>query len=231
MNIYYFRARLMPTALTCIPLFILIHSVILKNYGDTLTPILSILPILSSMGISFALVFLLTQINRVLSKEIFQRFYFKNEINMPTTDYLMWSNGHYEAGIKEKLRLKIYAMYDIELHNPVDEAADEESSRKRIMVAVSQIRNNLRENPLLFRHNIEYGFFRNLLGGCVIAIIMSVLLVFYANYYQNKELFNIGIIMAIAYAIPLLLSKKILSVYGNNYAKILFEQFLSIPKP
>lgn len=231
MNIYYFRARLMPTALTCIPLFILVHSVILKNYGDTLTPILSILPILSSMGISFALVFLLTQINRVLSKEIFQRFYFKNEINMPTTDYLMWSNDHYEVAIKEKLRLKIHTMYDIELHNPVDEAADEESSRKRIMMAVSQIRNNLRENSLLFSHNIEYGFFRNLLGGCVIAIIMAVLLVSYANYYQNKELFNIGIIMAIVYAIPLLLSKKILSVYGNTYAKILFEQFLSIPKP
>lgn len=231
MNIYYFRARLLPTALTCVPLFILVHSVILKNYGSTLTPILSILPILSSMGISFALVFLLTQINRVLSKEIFQRFYFKDEINMPTTDYLMWSSNHYEPAIKEKLRLKIHSMYDIELHNPTDEAADEQSSRKRILVAVSQIRNNLRENSLLFRHNIEYGFFRNLLGGCVIAIIVSILLVFYANYYQNKELFNIAIGMAIVYAIPLLLSKKILSVYGNNYAKILFEQFLSIPKP
>jgi Na+-transporting methylmalonyl-CoA/oxaloacetate decarboxylase gamma subunit len=231
MNIYYFRARLMPTALTCIPLFILVHSVILKNYGDTLTPILSILPILSSMGISFALVFLLTQINRVLSKEIFQRFYFKNEINMPTTDYLMWSNNNYEAAIKEKLRLKIHTMYDIELHNPVDETADEESSRKRIMVAVSQIRNNLRENPLLFRHNIEYGFFRNLLGGCVIAIVLSILIVVYANYYANNTLLYLGIILIIGYAIPLLLSKKILSVYGNNYAKILFEQFLSIPKP
>ena len=231
MNIYYFRARLMPTALTCIPLFILVHSVILKNYGGTLTPILSILPILSSMGISFALVFLLTQINRTLSKEIFQRFYFKDEINMPTTNFLMWNNKHYEASIKEKLRLKIYTMYDIELHTPVDEAADEESSRKRIMVAVSQIRNNLRDNTLLFRHNIEYGFFRNLLGGCVIAIVLSILIVFYANYHSNNTLFYLGIILIIVYAIPLLLSKKILSVYGNNYAKILFEQFLSIPKP
>ncbi|MES2827389.1 MAG: hypothetical protein V4687_04520 [Bacteroidota bacterium] len=231
MNKYYFRARLLPTALTCVPLFILVHSVILKNYGDTLTSILSILPILASTGISFALVFLLTQVNRILSKEIFQRFYFKDEINMPTTNYLLWSNGYYEPVIKEKLRLKIHSMYDIELHSPSDETADEESSRKRIMVAVSQIRNNLRENPLLFQHNIEYGFFRNLLGGSVIAIIISISLALYANSHDDKNLFFIGITMILVYAIPLLFSKKILSIFGNNYAKILFEQFLSIPKP
>lgn len=230
MNIYYFRARLLPAVLTCIPIFILIHSVILENYESALTPILPILPTLSSMGISLALVFVLIQINRILSKEIFQRFYFKDEIYMPTTNYLMWGNTYYEDSIKSKLREKIHSMYDIELHSRIDEIDDEASSRKRIVVAVSQIRNNLRGNPLLFRHNIEYGFFRNLLGGCVIAIVLSIFIFCYACWYGNSVLFNMGIILAVIYAIPILLSKKILSVYGNNYAKILFEQFLSIPK-
>lgn len=231
MNVYYFRARLLPTGLTCIPLFILIHSVILKNYGSTLTPILSVLPLLSSMGISFAFVFILTQINRVFSKEIFQRFYFKDEIEMPTTNYLMWADSYYEASTKEKLRTKIQAIYDIVLNSPIDEASDDISSRKKIVIAVSQIRNSLRENTFIFRHNIEYGFFRNLLGGCVIAIVLSIFTVSYAYYHQDQTLLKVGITLAIVYAIPIVFSKKILSVYGNNYAKILFEQFLSMPNP
>lgn len=230
MNIYYFRARLLPAVLTCVPIFILVHSVILENYESMLAPILPLLPTLSSMGISIALVFVLIQINRVLSKEIFQRFYFKDEIYMPTTNYLMWGNTYYEDSIKAKLREKIYAMYNIELHNHGDEINDETSSRKRITVAVSQIRNNLRDNSLLFRHNIEYGFFRNLLGGCVIALVFSIFIFSYAAWTGDSVLFNIGLILTAVYVIPILLSKKILSVYGNNYAKILFEQFLSIPE-
>ncbi|WP_461790405.1 hypothetical protein [Pedobacter sp.] len=189
------------------------------------------MPLLTSFGLSAALTFVLTQLNRVLSKEIFQRWYFKEEEYMPTTNLLLWSNNKFEHSIKEKLRMKIRDHYGIELHNEIDEVNEEISSRKRIVFAVSQIRNNLRDNALLFNHNVEYGFFRNFLGGCVMAILFSILIVAYSYFFPDVVLRNIGITLVIIYSIPILLSRVILKVYGNNYAKILFEQFLSLPKP
>ncbi|HCU44057.1 MAG TPA: hypothetical protein DF610_03275 [Sphingobacterium sp.] len=228
MNVYYFRARLFPAVLTSIPIFVLVHSIILKNYKEELIPILPILPILSSMGVSFALMFILIQINRVLSKEIFQRFYFKDELNMPTTNFLMWKDEFYDDSIKLKIQQKIQSMYNIELYSKIDEIQNEDSARKRVAIAVSQIRNGLRGNDMLFQHNVEYGFFRNLIGGCVIAVILSSLIFFIAYSHGDMSLQNIGLVLFVIYLIPLLLSKKILRIFGNNYAKILFEQFLSI---
>ncbi len=227
MNVYYFRARLSPAIVTSVPIFVLVHSIILKNYKEALTPILPILPILSSMGISFALMFILIQINRVLSKEIFQKFYFEDELKMPTTNFLIWNNEFYDDTIKLKIRNKIESKYSIELYNKIDEIQNEESARKIITVAVSQIRNDLRGNDMLFRHNFEYGFFRNLIGGSVIAVTISVIISIYAYLHMDTILLNIGLLLLVIYIIPLLLSRKILKIYGNNYAKILFEQFLS----
>lgn len=227
MNIYYLRARLFPAVVTSIPIFVLVYSIIFKNYKEELTVILPILPILSSMGISFALIFILIQINRVLSKEIFQRFYFEDELRMPTTNFLIWSHEFYDDAIKSKIRNKIESSYNIDLYSKIDEIQNEESARKRITVAVSQIRNDLRGNGMLFRHNVEYGFFRNLIGGCVIAVIISIIIFIYAYLNVDVTLLNIALILLVIYIIPIILSKKILKIYGDNYAKILFEQFLS----
>ncbi|MDY0904306.1 hypothetical protein [Pedobacter sp. CFBP9032] len=228
MNNYYLKARFLPTVLTCIPLYISVHSVIIAQFGPVLEPIRSILPMLSTFGISAALVFIMTQLNRVLSKEIFQRFYFKDEENMPTTNFLLLSDNYYETHIKEKLRLKIQSDYDIQLHDLADETADELSARKRILFATSQIRNSLRNNDMLFRHNLEYGFFRNLLGGCVLAILIACGLCAYGFIKHDNTLFTTGYLLIIIYLIPILMSKKIMTIYGNNYAKILHEQFLSL---
>jgi hypothetical protein len=228
MNVYYFRARLFPAILTCIPIFVLVHSIILKNYEEDLVPILPILPILSSMGISFALMFVLIQINRVLSKEIFQRFYFEDELKMPSTNFLMWNNEYYDDAIKYKITDKIREKYGIDLFNKTEELQDEISARRRIVVAVSQIRNDLRGNAMLFQHNVEYGFFRNFIGGSVVASVFAVIISIYGYIHTDATLLNIGLVLTAVYIIPILLSKKILKIFGNNYAKILFEQFLSI---
>jgi hypothetical protein len=201
----------------------------MENFAKDLTPVLHILPYLSTFGISVGLIFLMTQVNRLLSKEIFQKFFFREEINMPSTNFLLFSNGYFERSIKERLRNKVKQMYDIELHNELDERQDLLASRKRIVMAVSQMRNSLRGNEMLFRHNIEYGFFRNLLGGCLLAVVISIFIIIYGYSIHNLLLLNIGIVMCIVYLLPILLSKWILSVFGNNYAKILYEQFLSLP--
>ncbi len=103
---YYIKARFFPTLLTVIPLLILVNVIIAPVYHNSLSQIFDILPIITNLGLSGALIFLMVQVNRLVSKEVFQRFYFKDEINMPTTNHLLWSNSKIDNQTKAMIRRK-----------------------------------------------------------------------------------------------------------------------------
>lgn len=226
-NSYYLKARLFPTLLTSIPAIILYKKYVASIYYEKLVNIYSVLPTVTDIILSSAIVFLLVQINRFVSKEIFQRFYFKDEIHMPTTNLLLKSNWELETSIKQKIEDKIKAKFDITLLSNTEESADESRARKLIVTAVSQIRNILRDNSLLLQHNIEYGFFRNLIGGSFLAFLLSVIIVISSYCTGDFETKNLGLILFTIYILPILLSKVIMNKYGRYYAKILYEQFLT----
>lgn len=228
MNTYYFKARLFPTVLTSIPAIILYNRFVSSLYHEKLENIFSVLPTITDIILSSAIVFLLVQVNRFLSKEIFQRLYFKDEINMPTTNLLLKSNTELEASIKQKIEDKIKNKFGIILLSGTDESTDVLRARKLIATAVSQIRNVLRDNSLLLQHNIEYGFFRNLIGGSFLAFVISVIILIHSYCSCDLTTRNLGWILAIAYFLPILFSKLIIDRYGKYYAKILYEQFLTI---
>lgn len=225
---YYFKARLFPTVITSIPLFVFVIQVLKPLYGESLKNIFDILPTLTSLGIYAGLVFLSLQINRFVSKEIFQRFFFKEDINMPTTNYLLWSNVFFAVDTKKAIREKIFSSFNITLLNPAEEQQDDLRARNLIVHAVSQIKNKLRDNAVLFQHNIEYGFIRNLNGGSLIAIVFSIAIIIYALIYSEGTLRNTGIILLIIYSLPIILSKLLITKYGRYYAKVMYEQFMSI---
>ena len=227
-NNYYLKARLFPTVLTSIPAIVLYNKFVATLYHDKLENIYSALPTVTDIILSSAIIFLLVQINRFISKEIFQRLYFKDEINMPTTNLLLKSNNELETNIKQKLEYKIKSKFDISLLSAIEESADEPRARKLIATTVSQIRNVLRDNTLLLQHNIEYGFFRNLIGGSFLAFIVSIIIVASSRCTEDIATKNLGWILTIIYLLPILLSKVIINRYGKYYAKILFEQFLTI---
>ena len=227
-NTYYLKARLFPTVLTSIPALILYNRFVASLYHDKLENIYTALPTITDVIFSGAIIFLLVQINRFLSKEIFQKLYFKDEINMPTTNLLLKSNNELETRIKQKIEDKIKNKFDISLLSLNEETADESRARKLIATTVSQIRNILRDNYLLLQHNIEYGFFRNLIGGSFLAFVISIIILVSSHYTDNIATRNLGWILTSIYFLPILLSKVILDRYGKYYAKILYEQFLTI---
>lgn len=228
MNSYFIRARLFPTILTAIPLLLLVNYLLSSYYYESFKKILDILPILASLGLSTAFIFLSVQVNRIISKEIIQRFYFKEEVKMPTTNHLLWNDIFFDKTIKTTIRAKIQTLYAIVLMNEQEEQADELKSRNQIIIAVSQIRNSLRGNDLLFQHNIEYGFFRNLMGGSLLAVVCSILIVIFAYLKNEIVLINAGIILLFIYLIPIILSKLIIKRFGHYYSKVLYEQFLTL---
>jgi hypothetical protein len=227
-NIYYLKARLFPTVLTSIPTLILYNKSVASLYHDKLENIYIALPTITDVIFSGAIIFLLVQINRFLSKEIFQQLYFKDETNMPTTNYLLKSNNQIETSIKQKIEDKIRSMFNISLLSATEESDDEPRARKLIATTVSQIRNVLRDNTLLLQHNIEYGFFRNLIGGSFLAFVISLIIVVSSLFTCDIATRNLGFILTLIYIFPILLSKVLINRYGKYYAKILYEQFLTI---
>ena len=228
MPTYYIKARLFPTILTVVPLLIFVNLILSKFYFDNLKDILSVLPLITHLGLSTALIFFMVQINRLISKEIFQRFYFQDELKMPTTNHLLWTDSFFESQIKEKIRSKIHSKFGIVLMTNLEESTNELKSRKQIVTSVSQIRNSLRDNKLLLQHNIEYGFFRNLIGGCLLAIFFSIAIVVFGYVKEIQSLKITGFTLLLIYIIPIIFSKPTIKRFGNYYSKILYEQFLSL---
>lgn len=226
-NSYFYRARLFPALITSIPMLIFVNKIIAVQYADILKNVYDILPFIAHLGLSGAIIFLCVQINRIVAKEIFQRLHFREELFMPTTNHLLISNTYYPITVKEKIRSKIKKEFKIILADAQSEAQDENNARKIIATAVSQIRNTLRDNNLLLQHNIEYGFWRNLIGGSLIAVIFSISIFCYGVYNKLEDQLFIGIICFFLYLIPIILNKYIIRRYGNYYSKILYEQFLS----
>lgn len=225
--IYYTKARLFPTVLTAIPSILLLKTLVSSLYYEKLQDIYSGLPIITDVVLSSAIIFLLVQINRFISKEVFQRVYFIDELKMPTTTMLLKSDDTIDESIKEALHNKINSKFNITLLSYQEENNNELKARSLITAAVSQIRNILRGNKMLLQHNIEYGFIRNLIGGSLLAFIISVSMIIYNYLSEDFSLQNIWIMLAIVYLIPLIFSKLLISRYGRYYSKILFEQFLS----
>ena len=100
MNRYYLTARLSPAILTSLPIctayYYFISPLIFTRFGE----IHWLLPF-GNVSLMTGIVFLLVQINRLLSKEIFQRIYFKDEIAMPSTSYLLHNNNFYTDEYKK----------------------------------------------------------------------------------------------------------------------------------
>jgi hypothetical protein len=224
---YYLNARLFPTVLTSIPTLLVYYKYIVPLYHGKLENVIAVLPAITTIVLSSAIIFLLTQINRFISKEIYQRIYFNEEINMPTTNLLLKSNSEFEISIKQKIEDKIKTKFELRLLSETEELSDVIRARKLIVTAVSQIKNSLRENSLLLQHNIEYGFSRNLIGGSTIALVICIFMLILSYNSNDLSMIYLSWILSIMYFLPIAFSKIILDRLSKNYAKILFEQFLT----
>jgi hypothetical protein len=146
---------------------------------------------------------------------------------MPTTNYLMWDNDFFTKSTKQTIYNKIQSRFNIRLLEEKEAESNEKRARKQIVIAVSQIRNTLRDNKLLLQHNIEYGFFRNLLGGCIFALIFSIGIFILGLVSGSNALIITSCILVFIYLIPVFFSSSIIKRFGKYYSKILYEQFLS----
>ena len=224
---YSLQARYYPAVLTVIPALFLLN--VTREYMLVLPEgLLIFLPYLIQVGLSGAAFCFQIQLNRLLSKEIFQKRVFNGELNRPTTVQLLWSNDTIDNHMKLMLHNKIKSFFDISLFSKEAESNDTYSAKRIIIVAVSQIQNSLRDNTQQVQHNREYGFWRNLAGGSLIAAFCSLIIIVLGIICNNCQIIIVGITMLCVYGLIIGFSPYLIRKTGQYYAKSLFEQFLSL---
>jgi hypothetical protein len=224
---YSLQARYYPAVLTVFPILFLL-DIIRREMVFPAEGLLIFMPYLVQIGVSGAFFCFQIQLNRLISKEIFQKLIFKNEMNMPTTINLLWNDNTIDSSIKQVLHIKIKSMFDISLLPREEEEKDNDKAKKLIIFAVSQIRNSLRGNAQQVQHNREYSFWRNFAGGSVFAVCVSIIILVFGLIKTDYLSIIVGIGMLCFYGSIIGLSPYFIRRSGQYYAKSLFEQFLSI---
>ncbi len=215
-NEYYLKARVFPALITAIPFVLLKHNLLDQHFDFSLTQL-----IFGDVSILIVLIYLFSQLNRYISKSIFE-----NKTDFPTDRNLLPSNPTLSQQYRAQLAQKILKDFGLELPNLEDEENDYASTKIRIREIVNLIINKTRNGHLLLQHNIEYGFVRNFLGGSAVASLMSIFNILLFFIQSKYDLAIISIILLVIYASIIAMHKKILEHYGKEYAQILFREYL-----
>lgn len=195
--------------------------------GDFLVELLSI-KWLSDITISIALIFLLVQLSRMISKEFYEKRIYSDGLGLPTTNYLLHLDSFYSADFTKKIHQKIFDDFNINIPSAKKEISDEIESRKKITEAVNLIRMKVSAGNLVHQHNVEYGFIRNMIGGSAIATTVSILntVIFYWIYFNQTALVLSGI-STIIYLSLVIFGKKLVNSFGTAYARVLIQEYMS----
>lgn len=224
---YTIIARIFPAAISSIPFFVLYYYFLSDKIGNFLVELFDI-KWLSDTTISVALIFLLIQLSRFTSKELYEKRIYSDGLGLPTTNYLLHADSFYSAEFTKKIHQKIFKDFNIDIPPARKEIFDVDGSRKQIVEAINLIRAMVGKGNLVQQHNIEYGFVRNVIGGAVIAVIISIfnLAVFYWLSF-NLTAFILSGIIASTYFLLIGFGKRLINFFGVNYARVLIQEYMS----
>lgn len=220
-NEYGLKARLFPALLCSLPFLLIKHFIVDVYVGSALSSTLFVV-ITGDISLAAVSSYLLAQINRFVSKILFE-----DKSKFPTTLMLLPSNRGLSDEFRKKIEEKVNTDFKLSLPNFADEQANIENAKTRIKEIVSLIINKVGNGTLLLQHNIEYGFVRNLIGGSVVAATVSIgSSIVFSFVVENSTAFVLSTALSLCYLTLILFSKAILKNYSEEYACILFREYI-----
>jgi hypothetical protein len=226
-DFYTFYSRFIPAAITIIPLILFNHFYINPELSGFIHTVYD-WKWIGTLTTSLILIIVFAKINRIISRLFFESRIYKNELYMPTTNLLLYSDESFTGSYKDKIRDKVYRDFGYKLPSKREESDDEQECRKRIIEAVVSIREKIRDGRLVSQHNREYGFIRNLIGGSVVGATLTLFnVIFFKVYFPSPLAVTLSIFGLIAYSLILLLHKPILDMHARQYAKKLIHEYMN----
>lgn len=225
---YTLKGRIVPAFFSIIlPIMVFNHFYLSSEFSKFIGDILGA-KLFSNISISLVCLYFLSEFGRTIGKNIFEKYYFKDESKMPTTNFMMFSDDTYSNDYKIQFRQKVKSEFKVTLLTEKEEKSDESLARTKIVETMALIRKKLHNNKFLLQHNTEYGMIRNAIGGSVFGIIFSLFnIIFFKYCFIALTAVYINMFLFIIYLLLILFSKILINFYGNNYAKILFREYMS----
>lgn len=219
---YTLNARIYPAVLCIVPIVVLVLAIDDPTLRRFLTDVTTV-QIAGQFGINVAAFFLLMQVARILGKDVFERLLFQDELRFPTTEFLLPTNAELSSETKLQISEKVKTEFKMTLPSLEFCERDERAARRQVRDIVARIRAATGKSPLLLQRNWEYGFFRNLAGGSIIAAVVSVVgLVWHANTTMGWTF----LILTATYSLILCASRWLIRRSASHYAKQLIGAFL-----
>ena len=223
---YTVHARIYPGLICAIPAFVLVATFENEAVTRVIRDVAAI-EVVSKLSVGLAVFVLQIQLARLIGKDLFENRLFKDEMNFPTTDFLLASNTTLSRDFKASLAQKITIEFGLHLPSLDEEQTDEIDARTRVKDIVARIRAATGGATLVLQRNWEYGFARNLVGGSAIAAVLSAIELLV--YFGTPLGYVFGTCTG-AFGATLLAGPWLLRRYANHYAKQLLYAFAGDPR-
>jgi hypothetical protein len=212
---------------SALPLFVLWYflsqNVTLKELGQFLIS----LKFYGAASLSVVFLYLYAQVIRITSK-YYENKYFVDDSGFPTTYLLTYADKTFSSTYKDRFRTLIQKHFDLRLPSETEEHMDIAEARRRIAEAVKLVTVKVGDGKLVKKHNIWYGFFRNLIGGSLYSMLFSsVNIVLGFCVIGSPVLTGVSMVLLLLYLVIFFLRKRILSQNGEAYAKQLLSEFIA----
>lgn len=178
--------------------------------------------------IGFAAIgYYLREVFRMTSKLLFQAWLFKEDATkMPTTELLLWKNKRLSKTILANVRKKVKKDFGFDMMTAEQEATDEREARLNIVNAVGLIKKRTKVEPILLQANYRYGFWRNLLGGLVWALVVVVAFAIY-NCFMSTVSCAMPFVFVMLIVLQGMIGFYSMKFCANTYAHHLIESYVS----
>ncbi len=223
---YTLHARVFPALISALPLFVLWYFISSLGELSGLASYVLGLNFLGTVTLGIVFLYFYAQVIRTASKFLEERYFLK-ERGFPTTYLMLYGDPTYSRNYKNYFRARAAKAFGITLPTEEDEREDLEETKKRLHEITKHVILQLGSGHLVLRHNVWYGFFRNLVGGALFASLFCILNIYIGIVIlDNSTLWVTSVVLLVFFAFLLLWRKPILVQHAEAYAKQLTAEFM-----
>lgn len=223
---YTIYARFFPAIVSALPLFVLWFF--LSRFGE-LNDLMSFILSLKFIGsLTLGAVFLYFYAQLIRTTSIFlEKRYFLNSQGFPTTYLMMYKDTTFSKEYKDAYRQLVRTLLRIEIPDETQEKRDPGNAKKRLDEVTKLVIIHVGKGKLVLKHNIWYGFFRNLAGGMFFSTLFCILNICIGLIWlKSITLWVSSAVLLICFGMVLLFHKPILMQHAEAYAKQLIAEFM-----
>lgn len=179
----------------------------------------------SGISMTVALYYLAAYVCRHMGKWLEDKT-FKKGLCYPTTEYLVEGSALCSRERQNQIIGKIRKEFKINL---VTKQMDTTENRQRINEAVSGIRSKFfRKNEIILQRNIQFGFAKNLAGGALISVFVSLGLIALSILTDNRTSLTVSSLLTCWYLILSVFGLIAMRSNSTRYAHTLFDEYLAV---